>query len=65
MEKSNFRPGGKPMPNGARPSHVHQDEYEGKYKEQAEAISPDEKWGLSQNPVKETPVPWKGMRSVG
>lgn len=41
------------------------DEYQGGYRCASEGMSPDELWALAQNPVRETPLAAKGLRSVG
>jgi hypothetical protein len=41
------------------------DEYMGQYKEIAEQTSEEDKFGESQNPVQNTPTPWKNLRSTG
>lgn len=63
MEKSSFRPDvlKNPLPQGQ--SSVPVDEYGGKYKENK--VSPSEEWALTQNPIKETPTPWKNTKAVG
>lgn len=40
------------------------DEYDGKWKD-APAQSPQDQWGITANPVRETPNPMKGLKKVG
>jgi len=41
------------------------DEYGGKYKDRAQEASEEEKFGDSQNPVRDTPLPAKSLRTFG
>mgnify|MGYP003395814070 CR=1 FL=1 len=41
------------------------DEYDGKYKPNSAGMGPQELWGTTQNPVKETPKPYKGLKDSG
>ena len=44
---------------------VRKDEYHGKWKSNADGVSEDDKFGISQNPVQDKPLPAKGLKSVG
>ncbi len=44
---------------------MRKDEYGGKYKERADSASEEEKFGTSQNPVKDDAMPAKNLKSVG
>lgn len=41
------------------------DEYEGRYRPASAGKSPEELYAVNQNPVKETPLAAKNLRSVG
>lgn len=66
MEKSSFIPGNPPGTPHRKPTAEDgspKDEYYGKYK--PDSSTPDEKWGENLNPLRETPLPASGLKSVG
>lgn len=67
-EQSSFKTGGAnaPTQNKKTPQDAERDdEYNGNYKSSCEGVGEDEKWGLNANPVKNEPLPAKGLKNTG
>lgn len=61
---SSFKSGNANSPATQKPSQA-ADEYEGRYKDAADGLSEAQKFGTDQLPVKNDPLPAKGLRSAG
>lgn len=65
---SSFKPGNANSPTTSAPSKAdseRRDEYEGRYKDASDGLSEAQKFGTDQLPVRNDPLPAKGLRSVG
>lgn len=67
-EKSSFKEGsanGREQNKPTSADSAPKDEYYGRYKDAAVSASEEEKFGGSQNPVKNVPMPARNLKGVG